>query len=448
MTATIAVTVKTPGSGIPTCDVFVATGADPANLDAEVQIADDVGIGAVVTKSVASPTTPYVTYYAVRVVNAEGQSATASGSFDTEIKWYFDSKNSRLTNAAGWKIAASKTTVNGVEGYNINGADAIKAAPKDGNGNYLTELDLTGLKNTGLDIVSLGSHIFRSNSNLKIPLTKLHLPDTIIQTSSDSFITTSTILDFEPHEFPNLVTHGKPGVPTALFANPVISFPNPGYKTYPQQMWQAAGAKKIYFGYGLKAFGNYAFDSSGATDLYLTGDVVPTTGTSWHRGTSVIRINIPIYSDEWKAYAASSAAAPTTAQRNSYNSSFPDGRPLWKVGSSGSYSGLYLAKWVPDDYCRNALHVRAAIPAGEVSPAYGKHKYVPQSVAVSAPPSTETTASHRPRQPAAVRFSAIIRLGTGLIAALPTGTASPGRVTRPTPSPPRITSTSPSAHSS
>jgi hypothetical protein len=387
-TSTIAVTVKTPGIGVPTCDVYVATGDDPANLGAEELIGDDVGIGAVATKSIASPTTPYVTYYAVRVVNGEGKTATASGSLDTEIKWYFDSKNSRLTNAAGWKVAASKTTVKGVEGYSINGADAIKAAPKDGNGNYLTELDLTGLKNTGLDIISLGGHIFRDNSNLKIPLTKLHLPDTIIQTSSSSFISTGTILDFEPHEFPNLVTHSTYGLPTSLFANPVVSLPNPGYKTYPQQVWFGGGAKKIYFGYGLTAFGSYAFDSSGATDLYLTGDAVPTTGTSWHRGTSVIRINVPIYSDEWKAYAAKSAAEPTTAQRNSCNSSFPDGRELWKVGKTGQspdYGNLYLAKWAPDDYCRNALHVRGNVSAGEVTPAYGKHKYVPQSVAVSAP---------------------------------------------------------------
>lgn len=391
-TSTIAVTVKTPGSGVPTCDVYVATGADPDSLGPEERIGDDVGIGAVVTKSVVSPTTPYLTYYAVRVVNAEGQATTVSGTLDTEIKWYFDAKNKRLTNAAGWKVAASQTTIDGVTGYSIDGADAIRVAPTNATGVYLTELDLTGLKDTGLDIIKLGGHIFRDNSNLKIPLTKLHLPDTIIQTSGSSFISTGTIRDFEPHEFPDLVSHATPGVPTALFANPVLSFPNPGYKTYPQQMWQAVGAKKIYLGYGLTAFGNYAFDAKGPTDIYLTGDAVPATGTGWTRqntgGSAPIRINVPIYSDEWKAYAAKSAADPTTAQMTTYASSFPDGRALWKVGKKSqtpNYDGLYLCKWAPDDYCRNALHVRGNIPAGEPSPAYGKHKYVAQSVAVSAP---------------------------------------------------------------
>ena len=391
-TSTIAVTVKTPGSGVPTCDVYVATGADPDSLDPEERIGDDVGIGAVVTKSVASPTTPYLTYYAVRVVNAEGKATTVSGTLDTEIKWYFDAKNSCLTNATGWKVAASQTTVDGVTGYSIDGADAIKAAPKDGSGNYLTELDLTGLKNTGLDIISLGGHLFRDNGGLRIKLTKLHLPGTIMKISDYAFVSTTTILDFEPHEFPDLVTHATPGVPTALFANPVVSFPNPGYKTYPQQMWQAVGAKKIYLGYGLTAFGNYAIDAKGPTDIYLTGDAVPATGTGWTRqitgGSAPIRINVPVYSEAWKAYAAVSAAAPTTAQEAAYAAAFTDGRPLWKVGKASqtpNYGGIYLSLWAPDDYCRNALHVRGNVSAGEPSPAYGKHKYVPQSVAVSAP---------------------------------------------------------------
>ncbi len=388
-TSTVSVTVKTPGVGSSVCDVYIARGADPDNLDAEELIGDDVGIGAVCTKTIASPTTPYLTYYTVRVVNPEGHETTVSGSFDTEIKWHFDAKNNRLTNSVGWKVAASRTIYNGVEGYSIDGADAIKAAPKDAGGAYLTELDLTGLKDTGLDIIALGSYIFRDNGGLGISLTKLHLPDTIMKISDCSFVSTSTILDFEPHEFPNLVKHGnQQGIPNALFTNPVLSFPNPGYQHYPQQMWQASGSKRIYFGTGLTSFGNYAFDASGATDVYLSGEAVPTTGSSWHRGTNLIRINVPIYSDEWKAYAEASAADPTAAQRTTYAAAFTDGRELWKIGSSGKtpdYGGLYLCKWAPDDYCRNAIHVRGSMPAGEVVPCYGKHKYVAQSITCTAP---------------------------------------------------------------
>lgn len=390
--STITVTVKTPGAGVSACDVYIALGDSPESLGAEEKIGDGVGIGAVCVKTIASPTTPFATCWRVRAVDAENASATVSGVLDTEVKWYFDPSAKRLTNAVGWKIAASKTTINGVEGYNIDGADAIKAAPKDENDAYLTELDLTGLKNTGLDVISLGAHVFRSNGGLKITLTKLHLPETIIKITGNAFVTTSGIRDFEPHEFPDLISIGSQnGMPTALFADPVLKFTNPGFTTCPQQIWQAAGDKAYHFGYGLTAFGNYAFDSSGATDIYLTGDAVPTTGTDWHRNTKVVRINVPIYSDDWNTYAEASAAEPTAAQQTAYATAFPDGRALWKVGKTGqtpNYGALYLSKWAPDDYCRNAVHVRGNVAAGDVSPAYGKNKYVAQTVVCSAPAAT------------------------------------------------------------
>lgn len=386
----IAVRVRTPGLGSAGCGVFLARGAGPDALGAEETLATAAGIGEVCTKAVASPTAPLLTHWRVRAVNDSGLSAEATGTLDTGIRWWFDEKNKRLTNAVGWKVKASKGVFQGAEGYRIDGADSVASAPKDETGAYLTELDLTGLKDTGLDIVCIGAHSFYDSGTGHGGLTALILPDTIRQIDGQAFTHLANAEVFEPHVFPDLVAQQEPnGLPPSPFADPVVHFPNPAYATYPQQTWCMKGDKAIHFGPGLVAIGSYAFDASGATDLYLTGDTVPTTGSFWHRNAPHVRVNVPVYSEDWAAYAAASAADPTAAQTAAYEAAFPDGRPLWKVGRTGQtpdYGGIYLCRWRPDDFCRNSVHVRGNVEAGDVFPAYGKNACVPQRIVCTAPP--------------------------------------------------------------
>ena len=390
--STIAVMVGTPGLGSAGCAVLLARGDAPDALGPEETLAAAAGIGEACAKRIASPTAPLLTYWRVRAVNDAGLSAVATGTLDTGIRWWFDARNKQLTNAVGWKVRATKGTYQGIEGYRIDGAGSVVAAPTNAAGAYLTELDLTGLKDTGLDIVCIGAHSFYDSGTGHGGLTALILPDTIRQTDGQAFSHLTKVGVFEPHVFPDLVSQGSPaGLPGSLFENPVVRFPNPAYATYPQQNWGAKGDKAIHFGPGLAAISSYAFDSSGATDLYLTGDAVPTTGTDWHRNAPHVRVNVPVYSEPWDAYAAVSAADPTPAQRAAYEAAFPDGRALWKVGSSGrtpNYNGIYLCRWRPDDYCRNAVHVRGNVEAGDVLPAYGKNARVPQRVVCTAPAET------------------------------------------------------------
>ncbi len=380
----INVLVKTPGGGSTGSDIYISLGTDGEIFNDEVKAGEKIGAGEICSFTVNDPTPHVVQHYKVRAVGDNGLETVAQGSFNPGIKWYFDEKNKRLTNTVGWKIACEKTTINGVEGYNIPGADAIKTHPVDAEGQTLKELDLTGAIDTDLSIISLGGYLFRVKG-----LTKLHLPDTLIKISGFAFDQTGTIVDFEPRELPNLVAlGGRYTFPQCVFNDGVVKLTNRAFTTYPGWTWYGNGNKTIYFGQGFNKFEAYSFDSQGSVDLYLTGYAVPDTLGDWHRGTSVLRVNAPIYSDEWKAYVATSAADPTESQLAAYQKSFPDGRELWKVGRSGqtpNYKDVYICKWAPEEYTRSSVHVVGNIPAGTVYPAYGLNSYMAQDIECSAP---------------------------------------------------------------
>ena len=160
--------------------------------------------------------------------------------------------------------------------------------------------------------------------------------------------------------------------------------------------WQFGGgyaANKCWiFNENLTGMEQYAFDclgGSGPVDVRFTGNAtqLPSNNGNLFRAATIARICVPYYAKGYDEYLAG-LTAPTAEQQMAYDAVFNDGIALLGVGNnsqSPNYNGVYFAKWAPEEFCKDAVHVLGNVPAGEVVPAYGTLSDAPSSVGCSAP---------------------------------------------------------------